>query len=656
MRSYELIEDYVGRSQTETDTNIPDGVSVSASWVIAVIRLKYPMTYRRPDRGSFSSFFPDAVATRGKPLIITSDCIQLQVSATKGNHLQQLSATLAPGEINYLSEILPGDYMMAWMVNDGETATSLIKRIRNGQACNKFLDGLKFFGKVHGIQKTLTQDPGGARQIRYSLSGNAFSEFDATFYYNPHLAESISTIGRWMGRVTQSFNQLIAGGQIDVNKAIPFFVDLLLGRGIPSNLGRGNSNPALKSTAGLEGEYSYILPQEMGALIGKTATSKNGGALAYADVLELQSGVQNYSRERTISDYERGIIEESNPDADINSKNRALIFTPDGPTSGSRRDTGTDMMGKFLPQRPQLENSSVWSILGQYLNPACNEMFTCLRTNGEGKVVPTLVVRQLPFSSHLVNVPFPVTKFLDLPRWRAHSALVRGATIGRSESLRFNFVHILGIAPSAGGGKNDLTAQTVRNPPFRDDLDIARSGLRNYSATIPCAIADIKVKTGANGGSTAASNWMDLMSDILMGQHLTMTGNVTLVGVQAPICVGDNFEWDGVVFHIEAVSHSATQSADGKKSFSTTLQLSHGVRSNPGDEDIAIYAGIKSQDQMSFNPPVSDEGQDLGNEMEDPAGTEDVVQAKADAGKQLTDPNSPPLSQAQIDGLFGSRR
>jgi hypothetical protein len=276
-------------------------------------------------------------------------------------------------------------------------------------------------------------------------------------------------------------------------------------------------------------------------------------------------------------------------------------------------------MGKFLPQIPQFENTNVWSILKQYLNPAMNEMFTCLRTNGDGQVVPTLVVRQLPFSSPLVKLPFPVTRFLDLPRWRAHPILVRQASVGRSDSLRINWVQCMGLAPEPVG-KNNATAQLVRNPPYRDDLDVARSGLRPYKVTIPCALEDVRVRVDESG-ATAAKNWNALLADILMGQHLTLTGSVTLAGIQAPICIGDNFEWDGVVFHIEAVTHSCSENTDGKRSFSTTLQLSHGVRAQPGEDDISLFAGIRADDMTAFNPGVTDEGQNLGNTVADLEGT-----------------------------------
>ena len=649
MRSYDLIEDYFGRGQGQAGQNIPDVVTTTPEWVIAVIRLRHPITYRRKDKASFSTFFPDAVDTRGATLIIRDDCVSISTSSQKGNHLSQFSATLVPGQ-NYLSNILPGDYVIAWMLNEKERAEDLVQRIRDGKACNRFKDGLKFFGRCHALRKQLQQDPGGTRITRYLLTGVGFSEFDATFYYNPHLAENIPAIGRWFGRIASSFNQLVDDGKyIDVNKAIPFFVDLLLGRGVPESLGRGNSDPALKSSAGVEAPYSYIVPTSVGTLIGKTVSSKEGGALAYADMLELIGGVWTFDN----TPGETASAQAS--DSDSQDAQDAAIFTPDGPAGGSRRITSNKMLGRFLPQIPQFENTTVWSILSQYLNPACNEMFTALRTNGDGNVVPTLVVRQLPFSSGLVNPPFAITRFLDLPRWRIHPAMVTGADIGRSDTMRFNFVHVLGVAPTPVG-KNDLTGQTVRNPPFRDDLDIARNGLRNYSTTVPCAFEDIKVKTGT-GGSTAASNWMELISDILMGQHLALNGTMTLVGVQAPICIGDNVEWDGVAFHIEGLTHTGQLQPDGKKTFYTVLQLSHGMRINPGQDDITLYAGIKQLDQTAFDAPaITDVALDPKNENEDAPNTGDVkAQRDAEFADKTAEANGP-VSPTDASSIFGSIR
>jgi hypothetical protein len=632
MRTYDLIQDF------SPDDPEAHSVSVSADWLMAVVRVKYPMTYRRRDKASFSTFFPRATEVRGKTLIIHGGISSLQVSSTKSNHLSTLGATLLPGDVNYLSEVLPGDYLVAWMLNDEQRTKNLIERIREGKACNNFSDGIKFFGKVESLQKSLTQSPEGHRNVRYSLQGTGFSEFDATLFYNPHLQEKIPSIGRFFARITEGFNKLVGQNSkgpnyIDVNHAIPFFVDMLLGSGVPTNLGRGNSDPRLKATAGLEGDYSYIIPKEFAALIGKTKSSKDGGAFAAADVIEIQHGVQLYNQDKGMQTSVLSKEFAKSHDYDDTDIRKAAIFSCDGQDVGTRRYTGTPMLGRFLPQIPQFTNSTVWSILSQYLNSACNEMYVCLKPNGFGRVVPTLTIRQLPFSSGLGKTPFPITRFLDLPRWKVPSVIVRSVQLGRSNALRFNWIHVVGVNPNQGSSAD--ASQTVRNPPFRDELDISRSGLRNYSAKIPCSWEDINDNINKNG-HTAAQDWMTLLSDILMGQHLTLTGSMSTQGIPSPIAPGDNIEWDGVVLHIESVTHNCSITPDGKKSFLTTLTLTHGMRTSPGQDDISLYAGIRSGDQISFDPGTTNEEVDNGNVLEDAYGVDGTQEvAKTEKGHRV---------------------
>ena len=593
--TYDIINDF----QVSADSEY---LSVNPYWVVCVFRMKYPTTYDRSKKSSRSTTYSEAVEVRGPPLIITDDCLQLQVTSTKTSYLMQASAALVDSGTNYLAEIFPGDYLMAWMVNDQTSYNGLIKRLgkfsnQSGDAVNKFKDGLKFTGRVQSLRKKITQSPGGMRTSRYQLTAVSFNEFDAQIFYDEKLAEKTPAIGNYFSKIGTSLNQLIKGGgngkptSIDVNKAIPLFLDLLLGKGIPPNLSRGNSDPRLQSTTGLTANYSYILPTVVGKALGKTKTSTSGGLLTYADVLECIMGVQHYST-LTFSADEKALMEGEVENVD--ELQVAKNFAPDGTRGGGSRRFADDMLGEFLPQQPHFYNKSVWTILQQYLNPAVNEMYTCLRVNPDGLVVPTMVVRQLPFTSQILSTSLQVTRFLELPRWGIASVLVKDVDYGRSDALRFNFVHVYGDTVDHAA---PFAAQIVRNPPIRDDLDIARSGLRSHMQTIPCSPAD--TRNGSPG------KWMEISSDILMGQQLTLTGIMSTFGIQAPICPGDNVEWDGIVFHIESVTHSCAMQPNGLKSFTTQLALSHGVRSDPGIEDITIYAGINRDDHLSFNPAVT---------------------------------------------------
>jgi hypothetical protein len=605
------------------DIESGESISTDPYWVIAVIRFENPVTFDRQKGASFSTLYEDAVRVRGKPLIITDECVQLTTSSTKTNHLIQMQAQLLPGRVDFMSEIMPGDWVFAWMMHDQETQKAVITGLRSGLSCNNFNLGLKFAGRVNGIRELINQDGNvGNRTTRFSLSAVGFTEFDATLFYDPHLAEKVPAIGQYFANLGLSINDLVAknGRGIDVNKAIPAFVDLLLGKGVPRNLGNQNTDPRLRNTAGLDAPYSFAIPGAVASVFGQNTTGKSGGIMAVSDILEVIWGVQHYD------DLE---VVDIGGDENTEDGLAGSVFAPSGTKyESNRRFTGKDMMGIFLPTPPQFTNKSIWSILNQYLNPAVNEMFTCLRVNAQGWIVPTLVVRQIPFTSEYGSFDFDVTRFLELPRWVVDPIQVKRLDIGRSEALRINFVHVYG---DAGPDKvAPFSQQIVRNPPIRDDLDSARSGLRPYMTTVSCDPGD------AMDGS--AGKWMKLVADIVMGQHMTLTGMLEIVGVQAPIAVGDNLELRGVVFHIESVSHSCGIEINGRKTFSTTLALSHGVRADPQVGNLGLYAGIREEDRLDLEAVATHDGEDPNRGEKAPAleGVQ-VTQALADTG--FTDPN-----------------
>lgn len=597
----------------------PTSITVSSYWVIAIFRQKNPVTYKRSKKKSFSEDMSKGLETFEQPLIITDDCFQLQVQSTKSNHITSLNAGLYPTE-DYLQLINPGDWMFAWMVQSSDKFSTLIENIRTNKPCNNFDDGLKFFGKVANVRKQIQQSPNGERTARYTLTGTGFSEFDAILYYNPYLKNREDDLATQFGRLGYNVNDMIdknAGG-IPGDKAIPAIVDVMLGEGTPPDL----QHVGEKVTYGTEGDYAYVLPLVVGQLLDKGLTTKSCG-IGYADILEMIIGIQEYSNE------------EANESDDTVQTSKT--FQPSGTgTSGSRRYCDkSDMLGSFLPTPPAFTDKTIWNILREFLNPATNEMYTALRVNPDGKILPTLILRQLPFTSNVVNVDFPVTKFLALPRWELHPILLRSLDIGRSDSLRFNFVDVLPITSSAGARRPE--ALSVTFPPRWDALDIARNGLRPYNMTVP-----------AYGGSTrddSTSKWKDLITDIIMGQHMTLTGTVTSVGIQSPICIGDNIEIDGVVYHIEALTHVCQLNPEGTKNFNTTIHLTNGMNAEQKFSDESIYAYISGQSDAqdnAFNPGVNSQSiikrdeQELRTGARDPSeqvpGGEGVLGSNSGAG------------------------
>ncbi len=239
---------------------------------------------------------------------------------------------------------------------------------------------------------------------------------------------------------------------------------------------------------------------------------------------------------------------------------------------------------------------------------AINEIYTALKVNQDGHIVPTIVFRQIPFTTDAfvppqvpenpggglgkldgVRIEGPslggpqkmktletnTTKFLDLPRWYVPPALVRRVHVGRSNATRTNFIHLYGTSSYLTQGGTPIQNQMLNNKPIRDDVDIFRSGIRPYMTTVDCWVDDTVGK--------APTQWMSLIADWTIGSHLTLNGTIELYGVQAPIAEGDNVSFDGVVYHIMSVEHTAQMDANGgNKSWMTTLQVTNGMRDTDG--------------------------------------------------------------------------
>lgn len=579
--------------------------SATPSWVLCVVRFKTISTFSRSKLGSISTDGSEAAAEKGDPLIITNDCIQLVTSSSKRSHVGNLAATLKVIDVDYLSEILPGDWLFAWMTETEERAHEVVDKIKNNEAANGFEDGLKFVGRVFSVHENLTTAEDGTKQVTCELNGCSFNEFDTSVYYNPYLSVAQPFINTWMGNLGIAVNKFFGKDAIDMNVAMPELLELLFGRGISLKAANPANEPELQIASGLtegndtdDAPYSYVVPATVGNLLGKKSRSKSSGVLAYADILQAILGIQKYSNSAA-----------TGPSSTSSFDNNVAVFAP---------SQLKPMMGKFVPIIAPWSGQPVWNVLGQYLNPAVNEMYTCLRTDENGNVLPTFVVRQLPFTSS-VMASDDRTAFLELPRWKVPASMITKYRIGRSDALRINFVKMNGEAP-AQAQPDVFTFQDVRSGgAVRDDQDIRRSGLRPDISQVACGIKDQQV---------GPEEWNKVRADILMGQHLTLGGFVNCFGIEAPIVEGDNFEFKNTVFHIEAVTHTCAL-LDGRKQFMTTLLLSSGIRSDSegtpaappqafGDDK--LYSALQPEDFAEFKPGVAAAGQDTVDVQRNPSG------------------------------------
>lgn len=646
MSTYDLLTEY----RSKNNSNDPsDYVAVNPFWVLAVVRFDQPLTFSRTNlfNGSTTPSFNNdsGLITKTRPtLIIANECLNLHVQTSKDSHIASMSAMLIDGGINFLSEILPADWVCAWIVNDVEKARDLVSRIQQQDACNRFDDGLKFVGRVQSVRKMIHQDGNGPRTVRYQLVAAAGKELDSSVFYDQHLGEQEPSIGQYMAKLNVGISEIFnlastraqqGKGGIDSNLAIPKIFQLLLGSGIPPRAASPSSSlqiaTGLTNTA--EAPYAYAVPAEIGKFLARDEPSKSSGVLSYADIVEMLIGLQKFSNPnaRDVAVFV--------PDG-VQLKSPPLPAGTQGPVDNTTiRPTSYPLKGEFLPVPIPLTNQPVWSIMEQFLNGAINEMFFTLRANPEGFVVPTIVIRQLPFSTPqgVTALGSDVTGFLELPRWSCPPVLIRDLDIGRSDATHFNFIHVYGQASTNQSGQT-LTQQIIRNPPIRDEQDIKRNGIRPYMQTVACSVDDTLA---------GPKKWMGIISDFLIGQQFTLNGTVVLQGIQAPICPGDNIEIDDVVYHIESVTHSCAVGMNGQKQFLTNLSLTHGIRSdtNPAAQaqvpqqkqiildskllygpqqpllvsddtrslnpDLYIYSGITQKDNSTYEPGTTSDSEDL---------------------------------------------
>jgi len=241
-------------------------------------------------------------------------------------------------------------------------------------------------------------------------------------------------------------------------------------------------------------------------------------------------------------------------------------------------ETGTPIQGVKEVKLEDWNQKTAWSILMGYSNQTLNEMYTTYRLSPDGdRVMPTVVLRQKPFNNlhYRAESEYPVSNHLEMPRWKISSDLLKSLQLSKNEAARFNFVQV--FTQTIPGIQKTSQAFQIAAGNFQFDKgDIERNGLRPYIKSSPfnfLSQKDLKEK---------AVPWSKIVTDWIIDGHLRESGTLNFFGIQDPISVGDNLEFDGVVYHIEAISHDMSVAPSGIKTFKTTLTVSHGIdkRSN----------------------------------------------------------------------------
>jgi hypothetical protein len=580
--------------------NSSDSHQAEPFWIGVVVPFKFKDTFNRnnfatSDNANVGSI-PDALKNPVEEddiIIIDNDCVSWSTGSTKGSHTTHLDLSLKQTAIEYINKVKPGDWILFWAFNDFEKYNYVKNLINTRKRANQFFNAPKFIGRINSVLKDKAVQPNsGQIHLFYSINCTGFSELDNTIYYN--LAAGFkypNARQEWrdFGNEINSF--LTTGGVVTAHDAIVKLTGICLGLG-PGikwkrvlDLGSAVNNLSVSPDTFLSVQDTVISPNESYLIpptVAKLLTGKSSNINTYADLLRLLVGLQKYKN------YNTGIINKKNDIVDFKG------FFPDL----------VEMTGQFQPQTLDFNNAPLWSLLQTYLNPPMNEMFTCLRVDGEGYVMPTLIARQVPFSTNKFANSLPrqilssdrvdinATAFTSLPRWNIDKTMIMHLRVGASNAVRYNYVQILGLnLLNPNGSIIQKAKEQIYQKPIIDTADIQRTGLNTYIKNTNSYYSTVNISD-----LLTLQFWSKLMADTLLGSHLKFSGTVTLKGVNEPICEGDNCVIDGVIYHIEGFNHSGQIDETGHKDFTTTLMLTNGVAIESDNSEDLIYPTLKETD------------------------------------------------------------
>jgi hypothetical protein len=538
----------------------------SPAWVLTFLRWAIRDTLRTTPTPTVGYSTIIGSSPDGSPLVVENDCVQVSVADSKSVLTPSMTATLVVTDVNYETELAPGDFVFVNMLNWETDARRVANQARNQQPINGIHDGFKGFFKVQSVRKSLEVDPSsGIKRLFIKITGFAFTEFNNSIYFNPALINNTTdqNLQLYLTNIKNNWDQLqTEKGLSDIQGIVQFLISSFVGSGFPNNDRKANAiSPITPNT-------HFLMPNGVGNLLGINYLVE-----AAEDVYNYIFGIQEYAAQaQTLAQGMNclGVL----PTAESNSR---FVILPN-------HVEGTSFT------KPEYWNQvKAWSILNQFTNAPLNELYTCFRVSPDNSVMPTMVFRQIPFTNDDFQTAtgVNVTRFMNLPRWNISPALALNFDLGRDEALRLNFMQYYGIPVNSPNSSMAISIETSKRNYVYDVEDVIRNGLRPAVIT---SDFDYLLKDG----SYKAPNWAKIMGDALIGGHLKMSGTINFVGIPEPIAVGDNLQFDGVVYHIEQTTHNAAiNPKDGKKMFRTAVVLSNGlsIQSNFSNVD---YAEMKN--------------------------------------------------------------
>ena len=516
-----------------------------------------------------------------KPLVVVNDATQVSVQYSKNSPVPSFSCTLRAGDLNYLTAVHPGDFVIVNMVDWENKAMEIRNRALKTEPINKADDGFKGVFKIKDVRMDLITSPQGGKEYRFTITGKGFDEFNALLYFNPAIVKESETASPefFMKAFGDAFNDIVQKqGKNNVEGLLKTIIRSAIGEGTKKIV---KDVPETERPLPQDRLPRYQMPPGLGVLLNRTANKS--GVLRASDINSYYLGIWGSS----ISGKKNVL-----PKDGFNS-----FFSKDY-NDGNFFGTGIELAGTRQIAMQDFQNVQIWSVLKNYSNSVLNEMYTSYRLGKDGFVYPTLIIRQKPFSTEHFGtskkyksaIKAKHTKFLDLPRWKIDPLLVTSLSLGRSDEARINFVQVTTRSLSIDENFNQAL-QFAKGNYISDKKDIIRSGMKPY-------ITSCNFDYPGGSEEYSGQKWADLVGDWVLEGHLKLSGTMQTVGIEDPICIGDNLEINDTVLHIESIGHTMNISADGAKTFRTNLSLSMGV-STKSTKDIPVYSEMDHTDSFT---------------------------------------------------------
>ena len=549
-----------------------------------------------------------------KPFVVVNDAVSVDVNYSKSNPVPTMSCSLRQGDINYLTAVSPGDYVIVNMVNWETKAMEIRQRALARSPINRSGDGFKGLFKILDVNMQLSIDGNGTKNYYVNVTARGFDEFNNILYFNPALSgltgySFLNNFAPWQSTVQTK-------GVDNVEKLVKQVIKTSIGEGFKGNV-KGTTPPTGQSGDRLNQVPAYKIPADVASLLGVEANT-------IADINKYYIGMWP----RVGSSYSE-------------------FFKQD---EKNFYNTGIPLAGTKKVDFQDFQSVKVWSLLQDFSNHQLNESYTCYRKAPNGSVYPSVVIRQKPFSTNHfdrfcsdqgLGKSVNHTPFLSLPRWKISPDIITGLNIGRSDHGRINFVMVFSRTNTVDAQINEATQ--MLNNYFEDEKDVERNGRKPYIVNCyfdyPGVTPEVRTR-----------EWTLLMADWVLNGHLKMNGTIESVGIEEPICVGDNLELDNVVYHIESISHSVGISSEGYKYFRTNLTLSYGIDlRSESNSQTPVYAEMDNTD--SYQRRINDFNNEKilpgFSDSQDWPGRSDAEEVKETKQTSFTNPK--PVRDPEID-------